>query len=280
MGQAMARTETPEEREYARYLTEIDVRNRKVADLQTDLQLLQEKLGQFNAEYHTRVGTLFIELDKIELSIREYEYRIDRLQSDPTLNPEVLEREARDRFTDQREDVFRDEEETRRHRQAYHDDLHRTELDEHSELRLKTLFRDLAKRFHPDLARTDAERQQREAIMKRVNAAFHERNIKGLESISAETAFEDAAFEARPIGEKLIWAIREVSRLDDLIASMGEEHQALIESDLARLWQRREDGDQVIERLERAATLDVEEALQRLQEAKDRFQSSANLHHS
>lgn len=276
----MVRTETPEEREYARYLTEIDARKRKVADLQTDLQLLKEKLGQFNAEYHTRVGTLFVELDKIELSIREYEYRIDRLQSDPNLNPEVLEREARDRFTDQREDVLRDEEETQRHRKAYRDDLHRTELDEHSELRLKTLFRDLAKRFHPDLARTDAERQQREAIMKRVNAAFHERNIKGLESISAETAFEDAAFEARPIGEKLIWAIREVSRLDDLIASMREEHQALIESDLARLWQRREDGDQVIERLERAATLDVEEALQRLQEAKDRFQSSANLHHS
>ncbi len=79
---AIVRAETPEERDHTRYLGEIEERQRRVAELRTDLQVLKDKLGRFNAEYHTRVGMLFIELDKIQLSIREYEHRIDRLRSD------------------------------------------------------------------------------------------------------------------------------------------------------------------------------------------------------
>lgn len=278
MTNSIVRSETPEEHEHARYLGEIEIRKRRVADLQADLQLLKEQLGIFNAEYHVRVGVLFIELDKIHLSIEEYEYRIARLQSNPDTPPENLEQETRKRFSKQHEKVHQDEEETRRYEHTYREDQQRPEMDERSESALKSLFRDLAKRFHPDLARNDAERVQREAIMKRVNAAFHERDVEALEAITAETALEDPAFELRSIGEKLVWAIREVSRLDGLIAEIGDELQALKESDLAKLWQRQEAGENVIERLECAATSDVEEAFQRLGAARDRFRSMVQLH--
>jgi hypothetical protein len=268
---AIVRVQTPEEREYTRYLGEIEERQRRVADLRTDLQLLKDKLGRFNAEYHTRVGMLFIELDKVQLSIREYEHRIDRLRSDSDVDPNELEGETRARFTEERESIHQDEEETREYERTYWEDQQSPELDQLSEARLKSLFRELAKRFHPDLARTNTERQQRETMMKCVNAAFHARDIGALEGIGAETAFADPAFDARPIGEKLVWAIREVSRLDGLIASIIEERDGLLASELGELWQRQEAGENVIERLERVAKRDLELAQQRLQEVIDAF---------
>ncbi len=273
---AIVKSGTPEEREYDRYLGEVEIRKRHVTGLQADLQLLKEKLGTFNAEYHTRVGVLFVEIDKIHLSIKEYEYRIAHLQSDPDTTPEDLEQETRDRFSEKHEEVHQDEEETRRYERTYREDQHLPQLDEQSESTLKALFRDLAKRFHPDLARTDAERQQREAIMKRVNAAFHERDIEALEAITAETVLDDPAFEARGIGEKLVWAIREVSRLDGLVAAIVAEREALLASDLAQLLQRQEAGENIIERLEHTARHDVEQAQQRLQEAIESFRQSVS----
>ena len=120
--------------------------------------MLKEKLGLFNAEYHTRVGKLFVELGQIRLAIEEYEYRIARLQQEPELGRDDLDREARGQFSQQREQVHEDEEETRRYERTWREEQKRPELDVRSEASLKDLFRDLAKRFHPDLARTDAER--------------------------------------------------------------------------------------------------------------------------
>jgi hypothetical protein len=272
--QAIVKNQSPEEREYARYLGEIEVRKRRIADLQADLHLLKEKLGRFNAEYHTRVGALFVELDKINLEIQEYEYRIARLQRDPDLNPEDLEDETVDWFAGQREEVHQDEEETRRYERAYREEQKRPELDERSESVLKSLFRDLARRFHPDLARTEAERQQRESIMKRVNAAFRDRDVDALERIKAETASEDAAFEEKSIGEKMVWAIREVSRLDEVIASLVAERESLMVSDLAKLWQRQEGGEDVVGRLVRETQRDIDQARQRLEQLIDQFHTA------
>lgn len=251
MSQAIVRTQTPEEREYTRYLNEIEERKRRVAELQTDLELVNEELGRFNTEYHARVGTLFVELDKLDLSISEYEFRIARLNAAPNLNPDELEQETRNHFSDQREEVHQDEDETQRHQRTYSQDRQHLELGDASAVKLKSLYRELVKRFHPDLARTERERQQREAVMKRINAAFHERDVDTLRSIMTETEIEDASFESRSVGEKLVWAIREMSRLDNLIAVISTEIETLKTSDLASLWQRHNAGEGVLEQLER-----------------------------
>ena len=277
---AIVRSESPEEREYARYLDEIEVRKRRVADLQADLQLLKDNLGRFNAEYHAQVGTLFVELDKIQLAIDEYECRIAMLQCDPVTPPEDLEREVRNQFSKKHEEVHEDEEETRRYEHTYREDQQHPKLDTRSEATLKSVFRELAKRFHPDLARTAAERQQREVIMKRVSAAFHARDIDALEAIRAETVFEDPSFESRSIGEKLVWAIREVNRLDEFISSITAEREALVASDLAQLWKRQEDGENVIERLEEDLRRDIDQARQRLDRVVNCFhQTKAKVRH-
>ena len=122
---------------------------------------------------------------------------------------------------------------------------------------MKQLYRELAKRFHPDLARTDAERRTREGTMRRVNDAFREQDEAALRAISQEAEVADAAFEARSIGEKLAWAIREVARLDGLIDDLLRKLEAVRASETFRLWQRQEAGEQVIGTLETDLTNEI-----------------------
>lgn len=272
LAQSIVKSQTPEEREYARYLGEIEMRKRRVAELQTELELLKEDLGRFDAEYHVRVGTLFVELDTIQLSISEYEFRIARLLADLDIPNDELEQETRSRFSDQRDEIHHDEEKTRRYQHAFHEDRQRPKLDDATETALKSLYRELAKRFHPDLARTELERQQLEVVMKRINAAFHERDVNSLQSLKNEAEIEDASFESRSIGEKLVWAIREMSRLDDLIVTITSEIATLQTSDLASLWQRHQAGEGVLEQLERDLNRRIDNRCQTLQQLVGEFQ--------
>lgn len=249
MTQAIVRTQTPEEREYARYLIEIEARKRKVADLQAELEALRLALGRFEAEYHARVGVLFVELDRVCLAIDEYERRIAWLKAHPDDDPAEAEREIERDFRARHEEVHAEEEETRRYERAYERDQARPKLAADAEQEAKQLYRDLAKRYHPDLGRTDDEKRQRETIMQRVNAAFGDRNLDALRGLFREAEVEDPAFEARSIGEKLVWAIREVARLEEVAAELVKEQARMQASNTFALWKRQEDGEPIIERL-------------------------------
>jgi TPR repeat protein len=64
---------------------------------------------------------------------------------------------------------------------------------------LKALFRKIAKRVHPDLARSDADRSKREHLMKEANAAYEKGNLDRLTSILEELeTVPDTMCEAVP----------------------------------------------------------------------------------
>jgi hypothetical protein len=73
--------------------------------------------------------------------------------------------------------------------------------------------------------------------------------LQGLRTLLSEAEVTDTAFEARSVGEKLVWAIREIDRLDAVIAGLESDLTAMCSSHSYGLWQREEAGEQVIERL-------------------------------
>lgn len=85
--------------------------------------------------------------------------------------------------------------------------------------------------------------------MQQVNAAMRERDFAALRVLLSEAEVTDVAFEARSVGEKLIWAIREIARLDAAIADLESDLAALRASESYGLWRREEAGEGVIERL-------------------------------
>jgi Skp family chaperone for outer membrane proteins len=261
---AVDRVQPPEEREYARYLLEIETRKRRIADLQAELASLKLALGRFEAEYHARVGVLFVELDRVRLAIDEYERRIAWLQTHPDADPNDVEDQIRAEFQSRHEEIHSEEEETRRYERAYQRDQERPKLAAAAEQSIKQLYRDLAKRYHPDLARTDEERHHRETIMQRVNTAFSARDVDALRDLMREAEVTDESFERRSMGEKLVWAIREVARLDEVIVGLEKELAAVRGSETHQLWHRQENGESVLERLETDLKRDLEEIRDRL----------------
>ena len=56
-------------------------------------------------------------------------------------------------------------------------------VDEETAAQLKRLFRELARRFHPDLAASDAERAHRTDMMMQINAAYTARDLQALQKL-------------------------------------------------------------------------------------------------
>jgi hypothetical protein len=102
--------------------------------------------------------------------------------------------------------------------------------------------------------------------MQRVSAAFRYKDLSALRAVSHEAEIEDPTFEARSIGEKLVWAIREVARLDDVIAALEEEFAFVKANDTHDLWRRQESGEHVIETLEAALSAELTGERERLAE--------------
>ena len=88
-----------------RYVVHIDRRKQRIAELRADLAALTDAVAAFHAEYHARVGRLFVELDRVQLAIDEYERRIARLAAAPDADPATVEGEIRDAFSEQRRRV-------------------------------------------------------------------------------------------------------------------------------------------------------------------------------
>jgi hypothetical protein len=265
MTEAIVRSETPEESEYARYLGEIETRKERVATLRADIESLKETLSRFEAEYHARVGTRFLELDRVQLAIEEYERRILLLRATPDLSPDEAEREVQQTFEAQRANIADEEETTRRYEEAFEHEQTRPELETVEATELKRLYRDLAKRFHPDLARTEMERGRRAAVMQQINQAFQDRNLAALRGLGQASEYDDPAFQMRSIGEKLVWAIREVARLDELARALEDEMIVITRTPTYQLWQRVDAGEAAVERMVQEIDRDVGIAQSRLE---------------
>jgi len=87
------------------------------------------------------------------------------------------------------------------------------------EEQIKKLFRELARRFHPDLTSDPIEKKWREEVMTRVNQAYSNRDLKALRSLAEQPDRPvDAPDQTK---EQEIASLKaEVKRLDGVIADL------------------------------------------------------------
>lgn len=151
----------------------------QLARLEQERADLVLELGEFETLYNARVGPIQAQLEETQLHIDEYKLRIEMVRlRGRALAPSQLEAEVEYRLRDQRQ-----------HAEALHEQSQRARrasapppppIDPATQLDLKQVYRELAKRAHPDLA-TDAEdRQQRSQRMTEVNALYAKRELDGL----------------------------------------------------------------------------------------------------
>jgi hypothetical protein len=163
-------------------------------DLQRETALLRDQLARLEQEradllielrdfeqlYQARVGPLEARLAAARLHIDEYRLRIELIQwRGKALAPSQLEAEVEYRLRDQRQRAQASFEQAQRAQQV----APPRPMDPIDDLDLKTVFRELAKRSHPDLAGDEADRAVRSARMQTINALYADRNVIGLREV-------------------------------------------------------------------------------------------------
>lgn len=250
MIQAIVLVPTPAEIEYARLLIAIETRTRRVAALEAEREALEAALSRFAVELQARIGGHRAEINRLRLELAEYKRRIERLREDGDIDPVEVERQVAEEFAVRREAERAAEETARRRGEAYPPQAAQPQTDPGTEADILRLYRDLARRVHPDLARTEEERRRRSELMLRINVAYRDRDLLALQSLAREATLDDPVSPARSSEGKRSWAARVVARLDRTIVDLEAKVVALRRSDTYLLWQSPEASRAALDDLE------------------------------
>lgn len=253
--------------EYSRLLIEIEVRKQIIARLQDDRDGLEMTLTNFAVELKNRVGALRVELNRVKRQVAEYRRRIERLRESDLLDPEQVEREVADEFAELLEQERLAEEQAAREGQRIDVERPRPQLDADTEAEILRLYRELAKRFHPDRARSEKERARRTALMLKINVAYSERDLVTLQAMAREADTGDPSATMLSEEERVQWAHRVITRMNLQISELTEQVALLRKSETFQMWRSPEDSSESIQQVERRVRDRLNRERDRLDEA-------------
>lgn len=186
-----------------------------LSDREAALAKLRATLKTFEDRYFREVGVLYAELDELEADIAEREARL--YDSDT----------ARSRAAEAREQANNS-------RDAAADHAEPVELPDPSP-GLKALFRDVAKRIHPDLARDDAEAEFFTLLMAHANQAYRRGDAETLGRMLDDHRDPVSFAGADGVAAETARAVRQVTHVRRDLAALEAERYALLSSELAGL---------------------------------------------
>lgn len=165
------------EKEINRLLHAIEEKKGLVEELTVSKENLRAEVDLFQHRYNAHVGRYYLELEQVELETKEYRLRLQLRRED------VGEKEIDDRV----ESCFR-ENRTRLHVEEVQEEVEqesdKSKLPKKEAKYLQSLYRKLAKRFHPDKAEQTEEQKRHEQLMPLINRAYNEQDVQILERLS------------------------------------------------------------------------------------------------
>jgi len=215
MNSEIARRASPEEEELARKREELALLQAELAERELFLTNLRAELAAFEGRYLRQVGTLYAELDEWNAKIAE------------RLAKEESTEESRSAAAQAR--IQADESDSAVHGEA----AKAQEFIPSPEL--KALYREVAKRVHPDLATDEADRQRRDQFMAEANAAYQRGDAEALRRILEEYESSPESVRGAGIGADLVRVLRQLKQVRDRIAAIILEVADLAEAEIAKL---------------------------------------------
>lgn len=143
--------------------------------IQAEAQLADQlaEVNAFELEFEARVGHLWDRLEALEAEIQEYSDRIQMMRNKQVLGYGFLSADRQYRRAWQAPPASAPTPPARPPSPA-------------SEAQIKQLYRQLARRFHPDLAVDEADRARRTAKMAAINDAYAARSLVELEALAQD----------------------------------------------------------------------------------------------
>jgi len=216
----------PEEQELARKHEEQAALQVELADRELRLANLLAELAAFERRYLHFVASRYAELDEWKARSAE-QFAHQRPESE---RAQQAAAEARARATETQS--------------AAGEDSSSEPRVFHASPEMKRLYREVARRVHPDLTSDREDRIKREQLMAEANLAYERGDEAKLEKILTvyESSPESVAGEGP--GAELVRAIRRVSQVRSRLVEIEAELQDLLGSDLYQLKARVDEAQQ------------------------------------
>jgi hypothetical protein len=195
-------------------------RQEKVAQLELELFDMRSEVEAFEREVDGRMGLLKRQIERLEKQIDKARRKAARRAQwgDRADSPDIPE------------DVVEQFRKTWKRSDKPSEPLPKKKINQVTKEELKTIYRKLAKRFHPDLTVDPLEKKWREEQMAKVNKAYSESDLKTLSSFDENLEWSSLPPQEPPKDE--ITTLRtEVKRLDGVIAELESNLRRLINSE-------------------------------------------------
>jgi hypothetical protein len=215
----------PEELELAQKLEAQKALEAELAERELRSTNLRAELAAFERRYLHFVGARYAELDEWKAQLAE---RIAREQPNNERAQQAA-REARARASETKSAAGEKAAEEPR---AFK-----------SSPEMKRLYRDVAKRIHPDLTSDREDRVKRQKLMAEANQAYECGDEARLEKILNEYECSPEAVEGEGPGAELVRVIRRVSQARSRLAEIEAEMQEILRSDLCQLKSRVDEAE-------------------------------------
>ena len=131
----------------------------------------------------------------------------------------------------------------------------------------KRLYRELARKFHPDLAQTAVDQAYRTSMMAAVNNAYASDNIEALYDLAGELDPDEMAELAQIEHLEIRKTRRQILLIQQRARRAQRRLQALMQESTARLWQRALELDDGSEDWWNSVRRELEQAIQQRQQA-------------
>jgi hypothetical protein len=248
----------PEEEELSKKKAELSELELTLADRELFLTGLRTELFAFERAYVRIVGKRYAELDEIEAKIAEH---VARKQ------PEDVR--ARNAATQARSQA-------RESRAVSDESLAAKAISSKSSQSqtFKNLYREAAKRIHPDLATDDADRLQRERLMAAANRAYKEGDEDRLRAILRDYESSPESVKGEGPGAELVRVIRKMAQVERRLVEIDEEVSKVEKSEQFQLKEKVDEaateGRDLLQEMAEALDSQIAVSRERLQSLSER----------
>jgi hypothetical protein len=208
--------ETPEEYELEKKQAELAALEAELAKRELALKTLQAKLNSFEREFLQVVGIRCAKLDAIEAEIAKYvafsqpkNFNVRRQAAQAQVKAIYSQRAIKQNLSASLS--------TKEFQPAEN---------------LKKLYRDVAKRIHPDLATDEVERLRRQKLMAEANLAYENGDAAQLQTILQRWEHSPEFIKGDSIGAQLVRAIRQIAQIKHRLSAIALEMETWKQSEI------------------------------------------------